>query len=123
MHRALTLFAFVLLVGLSGCYSSPYFPTGTTTQAVLNGNNYRVVQTSLQASDTGFRVFGFGSDPNMHVVMDRIRAQAQLDGRPRALVNVTLDDSGFNIGIVSSHSITLSADVVEFIAPAGGGSN
>ena len=119
----LSLAVATLSFGLAGCANYGEFGLGMHTQAsaVMAGNNYRVVQTAVQASDSGFKVFGLGGDPKYSTVFDKIRAQAQLDGRPRALVNVTEDDEFFTLGfIVSSRTITITCDVIEFTGPPGG---
>lgn len=117
MRRLILAFA---LAGVAGCHSGE-FVKHNSTDTLLQSNNYRVVQTSVKGSDTGFRVFGLGSHAQYSKCMEKIRVVAELEGRSRALVNVTEDENSFNIGIVSGETLTISADVVEFTGPPTGG--
>jgi hypothetical protein len=111
----------LLLGSLLGCGSNGEFVVGNATQTLLQGNNYRVVMTGVRGEDSGFRVFGIGTDPQYSTCMEKIRVLAELEGRSRALANVSEDRFWFNIGIVSRSSIKITADVIEFTGPPNGG--
>lgn len=120
MRRIAILISSLTLLLATGCSSVALFPTGTATQSVLTSNNYKVVQTNVTGSDSGFQVFGIGNNAKMSVCMEKIRVQAQLEDRSRALVNVTIDDSFWNIGIVSADSLVVTADIIEYTGPPTG---
>ena len=117
MRRIAVLISSVALLLATGCSSDGFFPAGTTTQAVLTSNNFRVVMTNVKGGDAGFKVFGIGNNAHMYVCLEKIRVQAQLEDRSRALVNVTVDDSWWTLGIVSGDSLTVTADVIEYTGP------
>ena len=100
MSRAHVVLLVAVLGLLGGCHSGE-FAKRNTTQVVLTGNNYRVLQTGVKGSDTGLRVFGIGSSARYAVALGKIRILAELDDRPRALINITEDHQGYYLGIVS----------------------
>lgn len=113
----------VLAVGLlamTGCHSGD-FVRANVTETVLQGNNYRVVMSGVQGVDSGFKVFGLGGSALYAVCLEKIRVQAQLDDRSRALVNVTQDLNFWNIGIAWGETLTITADIIEFTGPPTGG--
>jgi hypothetical protein len=116
MRRLLLTLA---LAALAGCHSGEL--SQINSQSLLQANNYRVIQVGVKGQDSGFRVFGFGGSAQYSTCMDKIRVLAELDGRSRALVNVTTDRSLWSIGIVGGDSLTITADVVEFTGPPTGG--
>jgi hypothetical protein len=118
-NRALALLVLVGSLLLNACHTG-MITSGINTNTTLTSNNYRVVMTGVKGEDAGFRVFGFGQSAAHHKAMDKIRVQAQMDERPRALVNITVDDSHWNIGIVAASYLTITADVIEFTGPPNG---
>ncbi len=108
------------LVLLGGCSSESNFAQLNSTQAVLTSNNYTVVQTGLRGTDNGFRVFGIGSYAQYGTALEKIRVLAELDNRPRALINITEDYNYYNIGIVAGGTRIVTADVIEFTGPPNG---
>lgn len=113
----------LLLVGLlQGCGNSGNFMRTNETKTVLTSNNYRVIMTGVAGSDDGLRVFGLGTRAKYSAALAQIREQAQIKDRSRALINITEDDDWYNAFIVAGETLTITADVIEFIGPPGGGS-
>ena len=104
---------------LSACHTG-MIGGAVQTNTTLTSNNYRVVMTGVKGDDSGFRVFGFGTSAAHSKALEKIRAQAQLEERPRALINVTVDESFWTIGLVGGSSLTMTADVIEFTGPPNG---
>jgi hypothetical protein len=119
MKRALASLGLGGLLLLSGCHSGA-FAQIQQTNVVLTSNNYRVLETGLRGSDSGFRVFGIGASANYSKAMQKIRILAELEDRPRALINVTEDLNEWNYGIVSGSTIVITADLIEFTGPPTG---
>lgn len=119
MNRLLALLLVVGSCALVGCHSGG-MTKQNTTQVVLTSNNYRVLQTGLKASSSGMRFLGIGPNAHYYKAMGKLRILAELDDRPRALINVTEDYGWFHFGIVAGETITLTADVVEFTGPPTG---
>lgn len=117
MRRSILALA---LMALAGCHGGD-FTKQNATEVMLQANNYRVVMSGIRGEDSGFRVFGLGGWGQYSRAMDKIRVQAQLDDRSRALINVTEDTNWWTIGIVGGDTLTLTADVVEFTGPPTGG--
>lgn len=117
MSRMLVVLAALLL---SACNNIGTLNGIVQTNTTLTSNNYRVVMTGVKGGDAGFRVFGIGGSAQISTAMEKIRAQAQLEERPRALINVTVDDSYWTVGIVGGSSLTVTADVIEFTGPPNG---
>jgi hypothetical protein len=108
------------LLLLSGCGSLGDFNGQHSSQAVMTSNNYQVVETGVRGADAGFKVFGIGGHAQYATALDKIRILAEMDKRPRALINVTKDYNWFNLGIVSGDSVVVTADVIEFTGPPNG---
>jgi hypothetical protein len=113
----------LLLAGvLAGCGNTGGFTKMNETRTNLTSNNYRVIMTSVAGADDGFRVFGIGTRAKFSAALAQIREQAQIKDRSRALINITEDDDWFNTLIVAGETLTVTADVIEFTGPPGGGS-
>ncbi|RMG19073.1 MAG: hypothetical protein D6731_00395 [Planctomycetota bacterium] len=106
-------------LALTGCHTG-YFAQVQQTNVTLTSNNYRVLETGLRGSDSGYRVFGIGTSANYSKAMQKIRVLAELEDRPRALINVTVDENSWNYGIVSGTTIVITADLIEFTGPPNG---
>lgn len=105
---------------ISGCGHTGQFNAVNSTDVTLTSNNYRVIESGLSATDVGFKVFGIGDHASYAKAMSKLRILAELDGRPRALINITEDVDWWNLGLVSGDAIGLSCDVVEFTGPPNG---
>lgn len=119
MKRLSLLFVVVACLVSAGCHSGGFSKTNQT-QVILTSNNYRILQTGVKASDTGFRAFGIGPHAQYARAMGKLRILAELDDRPRGLINITEDYGWFNVGIVMGETITLTADVIEYTGPTSG---
>ena len=119
MKRFSVLISSLALLAASGCHNGSY-NSANSTQAILTSNNYKVIMTNVKGDDAGFKVFGIGNTAQYSIAMEKIRVQAQLEDRPRALINVTQDENWWTIGIVAAETLTLTADVIEFTGPPTG---
>lgn len=108
------------LAALAGCHSGEFIKVNGT-ETLLQANNYRVVMVGVKGQDSGFKVFGLGGSAQYSTCLEKIRVLAELEGRSRALVNVTEDTNWWNIGLASGETLTVTADVVEFTGPPTGG--
>ncbi len=118
--RSLSCLLLTGLLGLlGGCGNAGSFMRTNETKTVLTSNNYRVIMTSVAGSDDGFRVFGIGPRAKYSAALAQIREQAQIKDRSRALINITEDDDWYNVLIVAGETLTVTADVIEFIGPPG----
>ncbi|MCO5164864.1 MAG: hypothetical protein M9894_00650 [Planctomycetes bacterium] len=111
---------------LGGCSSSSGVHA-EQTQVHLRGGNYRVVAESVRGTSHSLRIFGIGGGPSFAEAMGQLRSRAALmqGGAPRALINLTQDESTtmFLGPIVMAHEVVLTADVIEFVeGPAPGAS-
>lgn len=104
---------------MAGCHSGDFVRVNGT-ETMLQSNNYRVVMTGVRGQDAGFKVFGIGGSAQYSTCLEKIRVLAELEGRSRALVNVTQDENWWNVGIVSGETLTVTCDVVEFTGPPNG---
>ena len=120
MTRTVRALALLTCLLSTGCLSDGHFAQMQSTQAVLTSNNYRVLETGLRGSDTGFQVFGIGPSATYAKALQKIRILAELEDRPRALVNVTEDTTSYNFGIVSGQTIVITCDLIEFTGPPNG---
>jgi len=113
---------------LAGCANSvPRNEQGTIAQATLAQGNFTVVQSGVKGTSEmsvlGFRMIGgepFGivlsGDKDLTTTaMDQLRRNAGLQGKPRALVNVT-EELQYDPWVFIYHRVTktITADVVEF---------
>jgi len=117
------LLSCLLLLGLlGGCGNAGGFLKTNETTTMLTSNNYRVIMTNVVGSDDGLRVFGLGTRAKYSAALAQIREQAQIKDRSRALINITEDNDWYNMLIVGGETVTVTADVIEFIGPPTGGS-
>jgi hypothetical protein len=113
----------LLLASLAtGCGNTGGFTKTNETRTNLTSNNYRIIMVGVAGEDDGFRVFGLGTRAKFSAALAQIREQAQIKDRSRALINITEDDDWYNVGIVAGETLTVTADVIEFTGPPGGGS-
>ena len=118
----------VAVAALAGCANSvPRNAQGTIAQATLAQNNFAIadvgVKGTSEMSFLGFRMIGgepFGivlsGDKDLTTTaMDQLRRNAGLQGKPRALVNVT-EELQYDPWVFIYHRVrkTITADVVEF---------
>ena len=111
-----------LVLLLSGCVlQSGQVPTVIQTQVQLGNRPYRIVASNVEGGDKGYVIFGFGGEANHHVAMANLRQAAGIaPGTQRALINLTYDEQTTwlpfaLLPVVVQDSITLSADVIEFL--------
>jgi hypothetical protein len=111
------LFSFIAF--FSGCGSSiGSFSTLTDTQTQLNRNNFRVIENGVRGSASCSYLLSaipLGSMDLYGMAMNQIRRKANAQGKAIAIVNVTRDISYISYIIVSEVTLTLTADIIEFI--------
>ena len=114
------LFCLMLVVCfIFGCAGSIPDPANRadSTNVSLNKNNYRVIKQAAQGIDTGFNLLGF--IPIVPVTYGNAMANlykgVNTEGKSAALINVNKDYGATYLVLFSIPSITITADVVEFL--------
>ena len=129
MNVVLRVLACIVVVAvLAGCANSvPRNAQATIAQATLAQGNFTVVQSGVKGTSEmsflGCRMIGgepFGivlsGDKDLTTTaMDQLRRNAGLQGKARALVNVT-EELQYDPWVIIYHHVTktITADVVEF---------
>lgn len=114
MRKLVLVLAAIAGFGTTGCITFGHFTKSNVTQVDLAGNNFHVVKSNIQGSDTGTRIVGLGESPSHAKAMAALRKKAGLDGTRRALVNITEETHIFTLLVYTETTLTLTADVVEF---------
>ncbi len=137
MHR---MTAFVVLTGLAlaGCATSGLLNSANVTNVELSEGNYSIVATNVAGHSEASYALGFSwsyrAEPRtlalFRVDGDEMLVSAAMEdlwakfeavhgpaaGRKLALVNVRFDSDAANyLGLYSQQSVTIRADVVEFV--------
>ena len=117
---ALSLTVLAVVLSFTAC-SSTGFSCATQTVANLSEKNFRVIETNVQGTSSGFSIFGFLGpaalpifSPTYAGAMASLHRAAQIEGKSAVPVNMTVDISYFNLLIFSIPSITVCADIVEY---------
>ncbi len=95
-----------------------------STQVLLAGNNYRVLQTNVVAKSGGFKVLGFITikSPSYVKAVSRLYARAGVqEGQAQAFANVVYETAGMNLILFSLPKVRVRADLIEFTHPQGSG--
>ena len=113
------------LVGCGGSAGDMQQTTGTGVS--LHGNNYKIVKAGARGQSSGFYLLGiipFAMPTYADAKADLYKSVGQpLEGRSIALANQTSDNSNLYLILFSIPRITITADVVEFIASPAEGSD
>ncbi len=119
MRRMLLAIAVLSLAIGSGCVS--YVPSYTTPPAVLEigvlENDFKVAATHLKGSAECMYLFGaipMGDPQIVSKALAQIRDQAQMEGRPVALVNYTEDNISTNFFVFKTEKVVITADLIEY---------
>lgn len=116
-------FAFTLLIVLavlsSGC--AVHFPLSTNmnqsiTNVELSEKNFTVVKT-VSAEASAQYILGFGGLKKRALVelaKKDLVAQAEMEGKSRALINLTVEEYVQNYVVLIRHKVVVTAQVVEF---------
>jgi hypothetical protein len=89
---------------------------GNTTEVVLSERNFRVV-SNLQGTSEALYIFGIGGLSQSAMIADakaQILEQADMIGKPRALVNEIVEEHNSYFIIVFKRKITVTAQLIEF---------
>ncbi len=118
MSRRLLFLSVVLGAFASGCTSASGLRSDQA-QVHLERNNYRVVAESVRGTSSALRIFGIGGGATYAEAMGELRQKALLmnEAAPRALVNVTSDETFtlFLGPLVTRSQVIVTADVIEFL--------
>jgi hypothetical protein len=119
MKKLVRTFLAVALVGASlGCTGIGLLQHATTTQTQLTKKNFRIVKTSVRGESSGFSLF-MGLVPIVPATyteaMTALHEAAEIDGKAAALVNVAQDSTQLNLILFTIPTVTITADVVEFL--------
>jgi hypothetical protein len=127
MKRLTALVVSVWALGLAGCATREAPPSATSqTQVVLTGRNYRIVKANAIGSSTGFSLLGIISivPPSYVVAMSRLYATAgAAEGKALAVTNVGQERTRLYLILFSLPTLTVRADVIEFVDERPGGSS
>ena len=108
------------LLLFSGCGATiGMYPHIASTQTELAEKNFTVVKTGITGSASAWYLLNtipLGDTELYKQAMNEIRKEAGIEGKPYAIINVTQDISTTTYLVVSRAKITLTVDVVEFIA-------
>ena len=86
-----------------------------STEVVLQGNNYKVIQ-QVKGSAKGTTVLGFGGSfsPLIDNARSEMLSSADLVGKPRAVINEIVEVNNKSFVVCRVKTVTVSAYVVEF---------
>jgi len=119
MKKFLNISTIIAIVfSLSSCAIHSGLTSNTnnnSTDVVLQGNNYKVVQ-QIRGSARGLKVLGFGGGfkPLVANARSEMLASADLVGRPRAVINEIVEVNNKSFVVCRIKTVTVSAYVVEF---------
>lgn len=119
MKRILFLSGLVAVLFLTSC--GVHFPlthnlNQTVTNVDLNQKNYTVVKTVAGEAETKY-ILGFGGLKKrslLELAKKEMITDAEMDGKSRALVNVTVEEYVKNYVFVIRRKVVVSGQVVEF---------
>jgi len=116
--------AIAVLAGvLSGCASGGgYEPSGRVTNVDLKSNNYQVLKANAVGEDTGWSLLLCIIPlwkPQHAVAKAGLYAGLNVEGKATALANLTEDQGTLFLFLVCRSTLTLSADIIEFVQPPG----
>lgn len=112
-------FSLIAMIHLTSCgISNPmsYNLNNHNTEVNLSRNNFKVIKT-VTATDKATYFFGFGGTVKKALYANcraRIVQDAGLEGSAKALVNETVETHFSNMVFITTITITVSAQVVEF---------
>lgn len=116
---------FTCFIIFTGCVSQHNGLTSNQnihgTQVVLSEKNFKVVSNVLGESEATY-VFGIGGLSKNAMIAEaraQILKKAAMIGRSRALVNETVEIKNTVYFVVVKRKVTVTAQVVEFVNPAG----
>ncbi|MDR1402790.1 MAG: hypothetical protein LBJ60_03695 [Tannerellaceae bacterium] len=93
---------------------------GNNTQVVLSERNFRVV-SAVQGTSEAIYILGIGGMSKSSMIADakaQILQQADMIGKPRALVNEVVEEHTTSFLIGFRKRVTVTAQVVEFTSAA-----
>jgi len=137
-NRYLILLVLSLSIVISaGCTNSGAFLAGNRTDVQLSGANYRIVETGVSGSASAAYVLGFsystglttntlaiarveGSEALYKEATDQLWASyaakhGSVEGKKLALANIRYDSDILNLFLYNEVTITIRADVIEFM--------
>ena len=108
----------ILFLFLMGCSSLGTFPHWTGTEVELTKPNYRVTKVNAIGESAGFSLLCLIPivPPRYTTAMGDLYSKAGVsEGKSTALVNVTQEVSNSCLILFSTPTLTIRADVIEFI--------
>lgn len=119
--KTATITACATSLFLGGCANNQgEFKQTTGTGVSLGKSNYKVVKAGVRGESTGFKLLGIipFSSPNYADAKASLYASVgeNLTGRSIALANQTEDRSSIYLILFSIPKVTLTADIIEFMA-------
>lgn len=115
------MFSFAVSLCSCAVHSGLTFNTNnSTTNVVLQSNNYRIIQkVKGSASGVWFLYFGGGFKPLVENARNQMIKSAPLVGSSRAIINETVEINNKFFIIAGMKTVTVSAFVIEFIDTNG----
>ena len=118
MRAKCILVGLALVVLLSGCSAIGMFPNKTITNVNLERKNYRMVKPNAIGKSTGVSLFGIIplSAPRYTNAMSDLYSNVDMSmGGAYALAHVVRERSDAYIILFSFPTLTVRADIIEFI--------
>lgn len=115
LYLALVLGAFIL----TGCGFSNHLTTNTNghnTEVQLSRNNFKILKT-VWATEKATYVLGIGGISKKALLANaraKMIQEAGLEGGSKALINETVESHVSNMLIITTVTVTVSAQVIEF---------
>lgn len=109
----------ILLSGLQGCSS----PIPMDRSVLLSGNNYKIVKSRVKGKDYGFKFLGIiGPSASLNEAKDDLQRSSNVnfEGRSFAWANETAEDFTAYLILFSILKVSVTADLVEFVAAEPG---
>lgn len=137
-HSRLFVILVITFIITSSCGSTGAFNTATLTEVQLSDNNYKIVATNVQGEASAGYILGLSTAVNSRQMQtfaiarvagsgmiygealknlwNNFREQyGKIEGRKLALINVRYDTEALNLLLYTKPTVSVRADVVEFV--------
>ena len=110
-------FALAVLLFLSGCSGERIVPISAGTNVDLSHKNFRMIKSNAIGSSSGLKLLGLIPiyPPSYTDAMSELYSNGGVrDGKATALTNVTQEEGGLFLFLISIPKLTVRADIIEF---------
>jgi hypothetical protein len=122
-NKFLKIFFIITFISIYGCAPTVgNMPQSTGASVGLSGNNFKIIKVGAKGESKGFSLLGL--IPLVSPTWEEAKVNLyksigqKVEGRSIGLTNQTEDRNIIYLILFSLPKITITADVVEFIAPA-----